>query len=75
MDISAFMEKKMEAIKAFKSQFFRQLGDSKEPSTLISSPDFLDYIHAREREYGKLLNVQYAEGFNVMEEYRGEILI
>ena len=73
VDISAYMEKKMEAIKAFGSQFFNP--NSKEPQTLISNPHFFDYVRAREAEYGKLLHVQYAEGFNVMEEYRGEVLI
>ena len=73
VDISAFMEKKMESINAFGSQFYNP--KSKEPATLISDPKFFDHIRTREMEYGKLLNVQYAEGFNVMEEYRGEILI
>ena len=73
VDISAFMDKKMEAINAFGSQFYNP--DSKEPDTLISNPKFFDYIRLRETECGKLLNVKYAEGFNVMEEYEGEILI
>lgn len=73
VDISAFMEKKMESIKAFSSQFYNP--NSKEPSTLISNPAFLDFIRNREAEYGKMLNVKYAEGFNVREEYAGEILI
>lgn len=73
VDISAFIEKKMEAIKAFSSQFYNP--NSKEPQTLISSPKFFDYVRQREEEYGKLIGVKYAEGFNVMEEYRGEILV
>jgi hypothetical protein len=67
------MEKRMEAIKAFKSQFFNP--NSKEPKTLISAPHFLDYVMSREEAYGKPIGVKYAEGFNVMEEYRGDILI
>ena len=73
VDISAHMEKKMAAINAFGSQFYNP--NSKEPATLISNPKFFDHIRSREIEYGKLLNVQFAEGYNVMEEYRGEILI
>jgi bacillithiol biosynthesis deacetylase BshB1 len=73
IDISSFMKRKMEAIHAFGSQFYNP--DSKEPSTLISSPVFFDYIQSREREYGIALNVEYAEGYNVMEEYGGEVLI
>lgn len=73
VDITPFMEKRTMAIKTFSSQFYDPA--SKEPSTLISGPGFLEYVRTREAEYGKLLNVQYAEGFNVMEEYRGELLI
>ena len=73
VDISAFMEKRMEAIQAYTSQFYDPR--SKEPFTLISDPKFMDFVRTREAEYGKLLNVQYAEGYNVMEEYRGDILI
>jgi bacillithiol biosynthesis deacetylase BshB1 len=73
VDISSLAEKKFEAIKAFASQFYNP--SSKEPSTLISDKKFFDYVRQRETEYGKMIGVQYAEGFNVMEEYRGEILI
>ncbi|TAL61467.1 MAG: bacillithiol biosynthesis deacetylase BshB1 [Bacteroidetes bacterium] len=73
VDITPFMKKRMKAIKAFKSQFFNPA--SKDPKTLISDPQFLDYVISREEEYGKLINVTYAEGFNVKEEYKGEILI
>jgi bacillithiol biosynthesis deacetylase BshB1 len=73
VDISSLMEKKMEAVKAFNSQFYKP--GSKEPATLISSAEFLKHIYSRAGEYGKIINVQYAEGFNVMEEYKGAILI
>ena len=42
VDISSFMDDKMKSIKAFGSQFYNP--NSKEPATLISNPDFLDYI-------------------------------
>ena len=73
VDISSLMEKRMEALKAFRSQFFNP--DSKEPETLISSSEFLKHIYSRAAEHGKLINVQYAEGFNMAEEYKGVILI
>jgi bacillithiol biosynthesis deacetylase BshB1 len=73
IDISSLMEKKVEAIKAFRSQFYNP--GSTEPETLISSSDFLKHIYSRAGEHGKIMNVQYGEGFNVAEEYRGEILI
>ncbi|MCB0444195.1 MAG: bacillithiol biosynthesis deacetylase BshB1 [Gelidibacter sp.] len=45
VDISAHFEKKMEAVKAYGSQFYDP--SSKEPSTLISTPAFLDHIRSR----------------------------
>ena len=73
IDISAFINKKMEAIQCFGSQFYNP--DSKEPDTLISHPQFFDYIKKREEEYGEIINAKYAEGFNVMEEYKKEIFL
>jgi bacillithiol biosynthesis deacetylase BshB1 len=73
VDISSFMERRMKSVKAFTSQFYNP--DSKEPETLISSSDFLKHIYSRAEEHGTIMNVQYAEGFNVMEEYKGDILI
>lgn len=61
VDISGFMEKKMEAIKAYKTQFYDV--DSKEPATYISNPKFLDNITSRAAEFGRIIGVDYAEGF------------
>jgi N-acetylglucosamine malate deacetylase 1 len=55
------MEKRMEAIKAFRSQFYDP--SSTEPETYISSPAFFEGIYARAREMGRYINAQYAEGF------------
>jgi bacillithiol biosynthesis deacetylase BshB1 len=63
VDVSAFWEKKMESIQAFKSQFYDP--DSKEPESFISSSGFLDFIEARGREFGHSINVKYGEGFTV----------
>lgn len=60
-DISGFHDKKMEAIKCYATQFYNPELD--EPSTYISSPEFLESITARERILGKRIGVQYAEGF------------
>ncbi|HEY4798313.1 MAG TPA: bacillithiol biosynthesis deacetylase BshB1 [Bacteroidia bacterium] len=73
IDITPFIERKLESIKAFSSQFYNP--DSNEPATLISNRDFLEYIVKREKEYGNTIQVEYAEGFNVAEEYSGIILI
>jgi bacillithiol biosynthesis deacetylase BshB1 len=68
VDITDFMDKKVEAIKAFKSQFYNP--DSKEPQTPISRADFLDFIEGRARQFGRPIGVTYAEGFTV-ERYIG----
>ena len=61
IDISDFMSIKMEAVKAFSSQFFDP--SSKEPETIISSKDFLDSVHYRAANLGRLSRVKFAEGF------------
>lgn len=61
VDVTDSHKVKMEAIKAYKSQFFDP--DNKEPQTYISRPEFMDMIEARAREYGHRIGVKYAEGF------------
>ncbi len=61
VDISDFMERKIEVIKAFSSQFHDP--NSTEPSTYISSERFMPGIIARAAEFGNPIAVKYAEGF------------
>lgn len=61
IDISAVIDKKIEAIKAFGTQFHNPELD--EPQTYISTPDFLDSIIYRSKMFGKTIGVQHAEGF------------
>jgi N-acetylglucosamine malate deacetylase 1 len=63
VDVSTFWDKKMEAIKAFKSQFFDAEGE--ESNTLISSPEFMNLLDARGIELGMSIRVKYGEGFTV----------
>ncbi|APG59069.1 bacillithiol biosynthesis deacetylase BshB1 [Christiangramia salexigens] len=63
VDVSGFMDKKIEAVLAYKSQFFNENSD--EPQTPISSSNFLDSIDYRARDLGRLINTDHAEGFNV----------
>lgn len=60
-DITPYWEKKIESIKAYKTQFFDP--NSKEPITYISTPEFLQYIEARALEFGHAIGVKYGEGF------------
>lgn len=61
VDISDFFEDRMKAIIAYKSQFHDI--SSKEPQTYISSPEFIDSLKSRPAEFGRLIGVDYAEGF------------
>lgn len=63
VDISGYWEKKIAAIKAFRSQFHDP--ESDEPETFISQPGFLDFLECRAREYGHAIGVRYGEGFTV----------
>lgn len=62
VDISNQWPQKMEAIKAFSSQFFTGVDDN-EPATPISTPEFIKFLEARAREFGRLINVEFGEGF------------
>lgn len=61
IDISAVMQQKIEAIKAFATQF--NSTDNSEPQTYISTPAFLDSVIYRAKMMGKMIGVAYAEGF------------
>lgn len=63
VDVTPYVAKKLEAIKAFSSQFWNP--DSTEPATAISRPDFLDMVEARMRVLGRDAGVEFAEGFTV----------
>ncbi len=61
IDISDQIDKKIEVLKCFKSQFFDP--SSSEPKTPISGEDFFDFLKGRWAEYGRLIGVAHAEGF------------
>ena len=62
-DISATFDRKLEAIKAYSSQFHSTDYKEDEPQTYISSPEFMDSIIGRAQMLGKMIGVKYAEGF------------
>ena len=68
VDISDHIEKKKESILAYKSQFYSE--DSKEPITPIATKTFLESIHYRSQDFGRIIGVEYAEGFTT-ERYLG----
>jgi bacillithiol biosynthesis deacetylase BshB1 len=62
VDVTGFIDKKMEAVKAYSSQFYDP--KSTEPSSPISSKNFLDSVLYRAQDLGRLVGVEHAEGFN-----------
>lgn len=63
VDISPWFDKKMESILAFRSQFYDPSGEA--PNTPISGKDFLDFMEAKARVFGRSIQVPFAEGFNL----------
>lgn len=63
VDVSGFIDKKMEAIQAYSSQFYDP--KSKEPETPITSKNFFDSVDYRARDLGRLIGVSHAEGFTI----------
>lgn len=63
VDITGYMDVKLNSVKAYKTQFFDK--ESSEPATPISSDNFFDSITYRARDLGRLIGKEYAEGFTV----------
>ena len=63
VDISDVWEQKIEAVKAFKTQFFTGENEEEKDQTFISTPTFMKFLEARAREFGKHVGVEFAEGF------------
>ena len=63
VDISGFETRKLEAIKAFSTQFYDP--NSSEPETPISKSDYLEFVTARMKQFGQAINTKYGEGFTI----------
>lgn len=63
VDVTAYMDKRMQAVRCFGSQFYDP--NSKEPESPISGKDFLDIIVATARNFGRMIDVEFGEGFTV----------
>jgi bacillithiol biosynthesis deacetylase BshB1 len=61
IDITPYFDKKVEAIMAYKTQFYNP--ESNEPETPISSKAFMDFLQGRAVGMGRPAGYQYAEGF------------
>jgi bacillithiol biosynthesis deacetylase BshB1 len=65
IDITDAMDTKIKAIQAFSSQFFVAGKEDKEPTTPISSSEFMEALKARASDLGRIIGVRYGEGFTV----------
>ncbi|WP_396148649.1 bacillithiol biosynthesis deacetylase BshB1 [Flavobacterium sp.] len=63
VDITGFMDKKVQAIMAYDSQFYNPNSD--EMVTPIATKNFLDSIKYRSQDLGRLIGTDFAEGFTV----------
>ncbi|MGZ8544973.1 MAG: bacillithiol biosynthesis deacetylase BshB1 [Flavisolibacter sp.] len=61
VDISDEWERRMDAIRAYKTQFHDP--NSTEPQTYLSNPEFILALESRARLLGKRIGVKYGEGF------------
>ena len=61
IDVTGFIHKKQAAVLAYSSQFYDP--NSKEPESPITSKTFIESINYRSRDLGRLIGVEYAEGF------------
>lgn len=61
VDVTGFEQVKIQAVKAFKTQFYDP--NSKEPETPIARKDFFDFLLGRMKEMGRPIGAEFAEGF------------
>ena len=64
VDITPYIDDKIVSIQKFSSQFFISEEDNG-PKTPISGKDFIDYVKAKDKVFGRSSQVEFAEGFNV----------
>ena len=72
IDVSDTYETKMEAVRAYKSQFFNP--ESREPETFISKPNFVNYIESRAKFYGFQIRKNYGEPFYCEEDIELDLI-
>jgi N-acetylglucosamine malate deacetylase 1 len=61
VDVTGFIDTKMESVMAYKTQFYNP--DAKEPETPITSKNFIDSVLFRAKDLGRLIGTDSGEGF------------
>lgn len=61
IDVTPYIEVKIESMKAFASQFHDP--ESNEPESPLTNANFFDFVKARMADMGRYINADYAEGF------------
>ena len=61
VDVSGFIQQKVDSVLAYSSQFYDPA--SKEPESPISSKNFLESVTYRARDLGRLIGKEHGEGF------------
>ncbi len=61
VDITEYMEKKMECILCYKTQFYDP--NSTDPETPISGKGFIEFLYGRARAFGRPMGFEFGEGF------------
>jgi bacillithiol biosynthesis deacetylase BshB1 len=63
VDVTGFTDIKQQAILAYSSQFYNP--EAKEPETPIATKNFLESLHYRTQDLGRLIGTEHGEGFTV----------
>jgi len=65
VDVTQVWEKRIEALRAFESQFHNPEynADEDEPETFVSNPEFFEWVKARARTHGYKVGATYGEPF------------
>lgn len=63
IDVTPYWDQKLQAVQAYKTQFFNPSYTNDEPQTYISKPEFIQIIEGRAREFGKSIQADFGEGF------------
>lgn len=65
VDISEYMDRKLELIQCFTSQFYQKGQKMEGPQTPISSKQFFEFVKSKNRSYARDIQCEYAEAFTI----------